>query len=358
MANANDMSKSNTVVIREPSPWSWIFGWLGWLGFLLCIPVILGMRTAYEEYFDESEGISEVYHSLSKDADDKIAIIKATGVLADANGFVKKQINRIREDLDVKAIVLRVNSPGGTVTASDYIYHHLRELVEDRELPLVVSMGGIAASGGYYISMAVGDTEDSIFAEPTTTTGSIGVIVPHYDLSGLLADHNVKNDSIVSHPRKNMLSMTKPVSPEDRAIMQDYVDQSFSRFKEIVKAGRPAFRDDPAALEKLATGEVFAAEKALASGLVDRIGFVEEAIGRAAELAGLNQDDVRAVTYSQPLSVTESLGLAQHRGRQSRDANWVLDLATPRAYYLFSALPGVDPRIWLPSLHLEPISKP
>ena len=221
MTDKQTSTGETTVILKQQHSTGGWFAWLGWLAFLICIPVMIGMWSSYKDYFNDDEGISEIYHSLSKDADDKIAIIQATGVIADPKGFVKKQMNRIREDDDVKAIVLRVNSPGGTVTASDYIYHHLSELVEDRDLPIVVSMGGIAASGGYYIAMAVGDTEDSIFAEPTTTTGSIGVIVPHYDLSGLLKDYNVKNDSIVSHPRKNMLSMTKSVSAEDRAIMQD-----------------------------------------------------------------------------------------------------------------------------------------
>ena len=349
MAKNDIRSENPIVIIREPSFSSRLFGWLGWLGFLLCIPIIFGMWTAYEEYFDDGHGISEIYHSRSEDADEKIAVIKATGVLADSNGFVKRQINRIRDDENVKAIVLRVNSPGGTITASDFIYHHLNKLKDDRELPVVVSMGGIAASGGYYISMAVGNTEDSIFAEPTTTTGSIGVIVPHYDLSGLLADYNVKNDSIVSHPRKNMLSMTKAVSEEDRAIMQDYVNQSFERFKKIVRSGRPKFQEDPAALDNLATGEVFTAEKALASGLVDQIGFIEDAIERAAELAGLDAEETRVVTYTQPVSLTESLGFATVRSRDRGELSSILDLATPRAYYLFTALPGFDARVFMPT---------
>lgn len=340
MPETQSSDGTTTVILKQQPSGGW-FAWLGWLAFLLCIPVIITMWSAYEDYFNDDEGITEVYHSLSKDADDKIAIIKATGVLADANGFAKKQINRIRDDEDVKAIVLRVNSPGGTITASDYIYHHLNELVADSELPIVVSMGGIAASGGYYISMAVGDTEDSIFAEPTTTTGSIGVIVPHYDVSGLLEDYNIKNDSIVSHPRKNMLSMTKSVSEEDRAIMQDYVNQSFERFKEIVKAGRPVFRDNDAALSELATGEVFTAQEALESGLVDKIGFIEEAIERAADLAGISVDNVKAITYSRPVSLTDSLGLAQTQSSEGRLLNSILELSTPRAYYLYSSLPGL-----------------
>ena len=91
--------------------------------------------------------------------------------------------------------MLRVDSPGGTVSGSDYIYHHLREMPrEKRKIPLVVSMGGMAASGGYYVSMAVGHEPDTIFAEPTAFTGSIGVIIPHYDLAGLMEKIGAKED--------------------------------------------------------------------------------------------------------------------------------------------------------------------
>ena len=100
--------------------------------------------------------------------------------------FAKKQIDQVRDDNHVKAVVLRVDSPGGTVTGSDYIYHHLKKLAEERQIPMVVSMGSVAASGGYYVAMAAGEKENTIYAEPTTWTGSIGVIIPHYDLTGLL----------------------------------------------------------------------------------------------------------------------------------------------------------------------------
>ncbi len=239
-------------------------------------------------------------------------------MILEGNGFVKQQIDRVRQDSDVKAVVLRVDSPGGTVTGSDYIYHHLQKLREERNIPLVVSMGSIAASGGYYASMAVGDQERSIFAEPTTTTGSIGVIVPHYDVSGLLAKYDVQDDSVVSHPRKQILSMTRPMSADDRQIIQQYVGDSFVRFKSIVKQGRPNLRRastgdelvDPTTGRDLATGEIFPAPKALQYGLIDEIGFIEDAIERAAQLAGLSSENVRVVEYQRPASLTNLIGLA------------------------------------------------
>ena len=327
------------IVIKQNSVGRFL-SWLGWMGFLLCIPVILGMSSAYQEYFNTAAGLTEKYHSLSKTAKEKIAIIRVAGTIMESEGFAKKQIDQVRKDEQVKAVVLRVNSPGGSVSASDYLLHHLNELREDRELPVVVSMGGLAASGGYYVSMAVGDQEESIFAEPTTTTGSIGVIIPHYDLSGLLDEFGVKDDSFVSHRRKQILSMTRPAKEEDRQVIQDYLTQAFDRFKEVVKSGRPAFREDAHRLDEVATGEIFSAAKAKALGLVDEIGFVEDAIARAAELAGLSTDSVRVVRYQQPRTVMDSLGLAKTSANTSL-VEAVMDMSTPQAYYVWTLLPGM-----------------
>lgn len=324
------------------SPLRRFVGWLGWLGLLICAPLLLGLWTSYQQYFDTSGGIHEKYHSRDKVSRDKVAIIRIEGVIADGEGYVRKQIDRVREDEDVKAVVLRVNSPGGTISGSDYIYHHLTLLRNDRSLPIVVSMGGMAASGGYYVSMAVGDQPQSIYAEPTTTTGSIGVIVPHYDISGLLDSYHVKNDSIVSHPRKQMLSMTRPVSDEDRQVIQQYVDQAFDRFKEIVLEGRPAFRGDPDALTGLATGEIFSAPQAKAAGLVDELGFLEDAIDRAAELAQVDKDSVRVVEYEQPESLLGVLGASARVSQEHKlIETTLLELSVPKAYYLLSTLPTI-----------------
>lgn len=184
------------------------------LGF--AVMTIIGMSAAYESYFSPANGPQEKYHSLSKTATDKIAVIDVSGTIMESDGFVKDQLDLVREDDDVVAVVLRIDSPGGTVTGSDYIYHHVQELAKDRKLPVVVSMGSMCASGGYYIAMAAGNKENVIFAEPTTWTGSIGVVIPHYDLSGLLADYDVKDDSVASHKYKLMGSPTRQLPPAER----------------------------------------------------------------------------------------------------------------------------------------------
>ncbi|MEO1971937.1 MAG: S49 family peptidase, partial [Pirellulaceae bacterium] len=150
------------IIIKQQGLLSRFWSWIGWTGFLLCLMALLSMTFKTQDYFNTTGGIQEKYHSGDKRADAKIAIIRVTGSIGRGDGYVKHQIDRVRADENVKGIVLRVDSPGGTVTGSDFIYHHLTRLREERQLPIVVSMGGMAASGGYYVSMAVGDQEKSI----------------------------------------------------------------------------------------------------------------------------------------------------------------------------------------------------
>jgi protease-4 len=219
----------------------------------------------------------------------------------------------------------------------------LRDLVEDRKLPLVVSMGGVCASGGYYVAMAAGDQLDSIFAEPTTWTGSIGVIIPHFDLSGTLSALQIEDDSIASGPLKQMGSPTRPMKPEERELLQQLVDDSFAGFKQVVQYGRPKFKEVPAALDAVATGQIFTANQALERGLVDKIGFLEDAIARALELAKLDAKQVRCVKYEEsPTLFGGLLGAdAPIPGRSAVNMSSLVDLLTPRAYYLWTWPPAV-----------------
>jgi protease IV len=319
---------------------------------VIAVITIIGQSASYRSYFSPPDAPTEKYHSLSKDATDKIAIIKIEGAILDADGFVKKQIDRVREDKNVKAVVLRIDSPGGTVTASDFLYHQIRKLAKDRgtkdeEFPVVVSMGGMCASGGYYLAMAAGGRDDIIFAEPSTWTGSIGVVIPHYDVSELLAKWNVADDSIVSHKYKLMGSPTRQLTPEEKAeerkLLQDLVDESFARFKEIVLSGRPKLKKDEEALKTATTGRIFSAQQALDLKLVDKLDFLDAAINRAAELAGREPSSLRCVQYEEPPGALKMLLGADSGLRPSgkMDLSAVLDLTAPRAFYLCSWLPSV-----------------
>jgi len=332
------------VILQQPMSMFGRFGKLLLVALGIAIMVILGLVGSYHSYFNMADAPLEKFHSLTPHATKKIAIIGVEGAIVDTDdGFVKRQIDRVRNDDAVVAVVLRIDSPGGTVTASDYLYHHLRKLADERELPVVVSMGSLCASGGYYVAMAVGDQPNAVYAEPTTWTGSIGVVIPHFDLSGLLTSVHVKDDSIASGPLKLMASPTRPMTDQERQLLQQLVDESFAGFKEIVVSGRPKFADDAQALDAVATGQIFTARQALDRGLVDKIGFIEDAIERAAQLAGESADDVRCVRYEPPQTLADALlgaRAAPSRGSALDPAAW-LDLTTPRAYYLWTWLPSI-----------------
>ncbi|NLE38616.1 MAG: signal peptide peptidase SppA [Pirellulaceae bacterium] len=283
--------------------------------------------------------VREEFFSHNRFGQEKVAIITLEGAILSGEGHVKRQIDRAKEDDKVKAIVLRVDSPGGTVSGSDYIYHYLRQLSEERDIPIIVSMGSIAASGGYYVSMAVGHKPDAIYAEPTTWTGSIGVKIPHYDLSKLLAEWGIKEDTIASHELKTMGSIAKPMSEEERKIFQSLVDDTFGRFKQIIRDGRERFDKDPDALDRLATGQIYTADQALDNGLIDKIGFIEDAVDRAIEVAGLDKDSVRVVRYKRELTLASILSGAEN-SREPFDLRALLDATSPRAYYLYTWLPA------------------
>jgi protease-4 len=332
------------VVVQRSSGLGMLIAMTGWLGFLGCGLVLLLLIVIAVAAYPDPNSLESKVIGGNEEASDKIAVITIDGVISDAEdeGFVKRQIDAVAKDDDVKALVIRVDSPGGAVTGADYLFHHLKKLKKEKGVPVVVSMGGMAASGGYYVSMAVGDQKDSIYAEPTTTTGSIGVIIPHYDISGLLARFDVKDDSISSHERKQMLAMTRPINPEHRQIIQSYVNETFDRFKMIVKEGRPKFASDTAALDKLATGEIFSADQAVKSGLVDKIGFLEDAVDRAIALASLTKDDVQVVKYKKPVNFLDEFALMQSRSsRGSLSVDDLLEMSTPRAYYLVTSLPAL-----------------
>ncbi|MEZ6068918.1 MAG: signal peptide peptidase SppA [Pirellulales bacterium] len=303
----------------------------------------LGLMASLGSSSSVERPLTERHVALSQTGTNKIAIIEVSGTITETDGgFVKRQIDQVRADDDVKAVIVRIDSPGGTVFASDYQYHHLKKLAEEREIPLVVSMGSLAASGGYYVAMAVGDTERTIFAEPTTWSGSIGVIMPHYDVSGLLTDWKIEDDSIVSHRLKGMGSPSRPMTEEERKIFQQLVTDSFDRFKEVVRSGRPKFAENEAALDAVATGQVFTTPQAMDNGLVDEEGFLEDAIDRAVELAAIDPDNTEVVKYTQPVGLMDALmfgaqGRAAMSGRSLPGSlDGLLDLATPRAYYLWT----------------------
>lgn len=233
----------------------------------------------------------------------KVLLIEISGVISsqEGDGFVpapnliasvKEQLTRAAQDENVKAVVLRINTPGGTVTASDIIHHELKAFKTSRKIPVVASIMDVGASGGYYIAAAA----DTVLAHPSSVTGSIGVIMLTVNARGLLEKVGLEATAVTSGPRKDMGSPFRTMTAEERAIFQGLIDSFYQRFLTVVHEGRPLLQMDQ--IKKLADGRIYTGDQAKAAGLVDEIGYLEDAVELAKKKAGLTE--ARVVMYKRP----------------------------------------------------------
>ena len=204
-------------------------------------------------------------------------------------GRVQSELKKAAKDERVKALVLRINSPGGGVTASDDVYGELVGFKRERKVPVVAALGDVAASGGYYVACAA----DQVVAHPTTVTGSFGVILVNLNVEGLLGKIGVRNETFKAGEHKDLLSPLRGATPEERRIVQSILDSLHARFVAVVREARPKL--DTGRLAELTDGRIFDASQALAAGLVDRIGGLRDAIDVAKKASGL--ETARVVVY-------------------------------------------------------------
>lgn len=219
-----------------------------------------------------------------------VAVVRVEGVIIgtdDTNylsgagsGTVIADLKAAEADEDVKAIVLRVDSPGGTVTGSAQIHETIRDEVTK---PVVVSMASVAASGGYYVSAPA----DYIFARADTTTGSLGVIMSMFNVSGLLDEWGVDVINVTSGPNKALGSPYDAISPEHLEILEVLIDESYDEFVQIIVDGRGL---DDGIVRQLADGRIYSGRQAVANGLVDELGNFADAIAKAADLGGISDE--------------------------------------------------------------------
>lgn len=208
---------------------------------------------------------------------DKVAVVRVEGVIIDSKGVIE-ELKDYSSDSSVKAIVLRVDSPGGGVAPSQEIYDEVVKAKEKKKV--VVSMGSVAASGGYYISCPA----DKIVANAGTLTGSMGVIMEIPNIEGLMQKIGVENQIVKSGEHKDIASIFKTMSPDERQLLQVVLDDVHEQFIEAVSRGRGLSIDD---VKLLADGRIFTGRMAKGVGLVDELGNLEMAIKLAAELSGI-----------------------------------------------------------------------
>jgi len=212
---------------------------------------------------------------------------------------IKEELDKASEDSRVMAVVLRVNSPGGTVTTCDIINHELKKFKQKTGKIVVAELMDVAASGGYYIAAA----SDRIVAHPTTITGSIGVVAYNINASGLLEKIGITNETIKSGDKKDIGSPLRPMTDEERKILQGIIDSLYSRFLDAVAEGRKEIAKEE--FKGIADGRVYTAEQALKIKLIDRIGYLDDAIELAKSEAGIK--DATIVTYARPGSYRSNI---------------------------------------------------
>jgi protease-4 len=240
----------------------------------------------------------------------KVVIIELEGMLANARtgGLLQAQENKLSlftqqmdkaaADPAVKAVVLRINSPGGTVTCSDTMYQMVKKFRETTKKPVIADTQEVTASGAYYVACGC----DKIVAHPTSVVGSIGVIFQTFEVSDAMAKLGITSNAIASGPFKEMGSPFKKLEPEERALMQQMVDEYYARFVAVVTTNRHV---DPSKLKEATDGRVFSGQKAAEIGLVDRVGLLDDAIALAKEMG--NSPSAAVVMYKRPYGYSGSI---------------------------------------------------
>ena len=288
----------------------------------------------FEEYTLEGTGEEKI---LLIPVEGKISDSPKRGWLRDRPGLVQNivaQLRKAEEDPQIKALVLKIDSPGGSVTASDILYHEIQAYRARTQVKIVALFMGLAASGGYYVSLPA----DHIVAHPTSITGSVGVIFITPRVDSLMDKIGVAVDVNKSGENKDTGSPFRPRTAEEAALIQDLTDQLGERFLELVARHR---HPTPAALETIRTARIFLAPKALELGLVDAIGYSDDALNVARQEAGLAAD-ARVVVYRRNEYPDDTVYNSAARGGAPKPAMIDIGLASdmfdfgPGFHYLWS----------------------
>ncbi|MBN2592623.1 MAG: signal peptide peptidase SppA [Sedimentisphaerales bacterium] len=284
---------------------SWSF-----LGILILPTVLVGCgQTAFHvELVPTDRQLEET--RIQSDAGlfvfDKITIIDVDGQLFNRQkgGWLRRgenpvslfieKLDKVAADRSVKAVILRLNSPGGTVAASDIMYHHLQKFRQQTGKPVIACVLGIGCSGAYYIACGC----DGIIAQPSSVVGNIGTIFQTFSVAGTMEKIGVKAVTIKSGELKDMASPLHDLNEEERKVLEGIIEHHSEQFFEVVRNGRKKI--DERKMTELSDGRVFTAEQALEQGLIDKIGYLDDGINWAKEMAGVKKS--RVVIYSRPSS--------------------------------------------------------
>jgi protease-4 len=369
----NSFSTPPVIAPMSPRPPSRGRGWMALaviLIVLLCLSVFVNFTQMVSHSLhlgtlqntNEHQAGPQVEEAILKDngSENKIAVIPVDGIItghaADDSGndmveVFKAELDAAKNDKDVKAVILKVDSPGGEVMAADDMYRAIRRFEDDTNgKPVICSMGSLAASGGYYISAPC----RWIVADELTLTGSIGVIMETVNYRGLMDKIGVSPYVFKSGTYKDMLSgsrETNEIPPGEHEMVQGLVTDTYNRFKSVVQEGRDAAheknKEDGQPLSpdwtNFADGRVLSGEQALHLGLVDQLGDFRDAVDRAKKIAGIS--DANLVEYQESYDISQFLKFLGKSEIKNRDVKVDLGMDVPRVeagqfYYLY--LPTAD----------------
>jgi protease IV len=256
---------------------------------------------------------------------DKIAVLEIRGVIVDPEPVVEKLI-KFRKNAKVRAIILRIDSPGGGVGPAQEIYAEVKKV--KREKKVLVSMGSVAASGGFYIACAA----DKVLANPGTLTGSIGVIVETLNVEELFRKLGLRAEVVKSGKHKDIGSPTRPMTEEDRRLLQSVIDSVHEQFIKAVAEGRKLPLEK---VRELADGRIFSGEQAKSLGLIDDLGTLEDTIALAAQMAGIKGEPEVIYPEKKRFSLLDLLL------KESIQKLWEsVAQNSPQIYFLFTSPPG------------------
>ena len=304
--------------------------------FIFLIVFLVGIIAGVSGFAAASQENGPVSSHISHDGGSStIAVLNISGVIDDGNAaYAERAITKILENKNIRSVVLRVDSPGGGVTASDEIWHNVQRL-KDAKLPLVASYGSVAASGGYYISC----NADHIVAQETTITGSIGVIANVMTFQDLLAKIGIKPVTLIAKdsPEKSVANdVYRNWTVKDKQKVTSILNAMYEVFFSRVQEGR-ANVIDAKKLESVANGSAYTAQQALSNGLIDGIGYLDDAILIAEQRSGLTNADPTVIHYSRATPSFGGLLGVQSRDLSASDLQSMLqEISMPKLMYLYN----------------------
>ncbi len=214
--------------------------------------------------------------------------------------FFREVLRKAEADADVAGVIVRINSPGGSVSASDTIYHEIMRFREKRKMPVYAYIMELGASGGYYVASA----SDRIIASPTAITGSIGVIAMKFNIEGLLSRIGVSDETYKSGPKKDFWSPFRPSTEQEKKMLQEIIDRLYARFVSVVYANRRKVMTE-AEVRSIADGRILTAEEALDARLIDQTAYLDETVD--AMKKSLNIERAKVITYIRPRSFKSNI---------------------------------------------------